>query len=196
MLFRSKIIFASSVQVTSGNRRARDADSKPSSLAYLPADGELPPAPGNCYSASKVAGEVLLRSLVEHRGLTSGISVRFPGLARLDWFDWMRRHSKLDNAYRDEHVDEVASFLTFADAGRLVAAMITADLPGYRCYFPVHPHPRYTSSVAEVIRKLYPNVPLKKPIEEITSLVDISRITAETGWVPQEIGRASCRERV
>jgi hypothetical protein len=36
-----------------------------------------------------------------------------------------------------------------------------------------------------LIQRHFPNVPLKQPAETLTSLVDISRITRETGWTPK-----------
>jgi nucleoside-diphosphate-sugar epimerase len=55
-----KLVFASSVQVFSGNRTTDDVD-KPSCLPYLPLDGDLPTCPRNAYALSKEAAEQQLR---------------------------------------------------------------------------------------------------------------------------------------
>jgi hypothetical protein len=39
-------------------------------------------------------------------------------------------------------------------------------------------------TVAELLKKFYAGVPLRRPAEEITSLYDVSQITRETGWAP------------
>lgn len=186
-----KIIFASSVQTIVGNRRMGEAEKKPSGLAYLPADGDTPAIPGNCYSASKVAAEVLLRSFAEHRGLHSAIALRLPGMVRREWFDWLRRHTKIDNRWHGEYIDELFAWLTFEDAARLVEACLKADLPGYRCYFPAHPAPRVDGTPDELAARFWSTVPKKVPGKPLSCLIDIARITAETGWTPQDDFRAA-----
>ena len=56
-----------------------------------------------------------------------------------------------------------------------------AELPGYRCYLPAHPCPRVQLTPKEIIEQYFPGVALKRPIEQIESHMDISRITADTG---------------
>ena len=131
----------------------------------------------------------------EHRGVESGIAIRFPGMFRRDWFNWIRRHAKLDDRRDIGYVDELFAWLTFEDSGRLVAACLKAQLPGYRCYFPAHPSPRVDMSVPDLVKRFWPTVPLKTPVDQLTHLVDISRITAETGWSPQDDFRACGRYR-
>lgn len=186
-----KVLYASSIQAIIGSRRTGDIGKRPSPYPYLPADGDTPPCPGNCYAASKVAGEVLLRMFAEHRGLPSAIAVRFPGMWPRDWFDWIRRHAKGGSHWHGEYVDELFTWLSFEDAARLVEACLKAELPGYRCYLPAHPAPRVDGSVEELAARTWSAVPRKRPAEPLTSLVDISRITAETGWVPLDDFRAA-----
>jgi len=49
---------------------------------------------------------------------------------------------------------------------------------------PAHPNNRLGLAAADVIKKYYPNVFLRRPLTEISALVDISRIETETGWCP------------
>lgn len=179
-----KIIFASSVQAIIGSRHTGEAATRPSVHAYLPADGDSPTNPGNHYGASKVAGEQLLKYFVEHRALESGVSLRFPALMRTEWLDGLRHHFNINSMWQEEYIDELATWLTYSDGARLIAAALKATLPGYRCYFPTSPTLRYDSTPKEFIHRFYSSVPLRKPIDEIHSLVDTSRITAETGWTP------------
>ncbi len=179
-----KIIYASSIQTMLGSRRASQADQVPSNYPYLPADGNIPVNPGNHYAASKVAGEQLLRYYVEHRGLETGVSLRLPGMCRKEWYDWMRKHSNIDRLWRNDYIDELGAWLTFPDAGRLCVAILKSGLTGYRTYFPAAPTLRFDISEADFIQRFYKDVPLRKPVEQLRGLVDISQITAETGWVP------------
>ncbi|NJL30974.1 MAG: hypothetical protein HC898_04735 [Phycisphaerales bacterium] len=43
------------------------------------------------------------------------------------------------------------------------------------------------SVIPDFLQTFYPGIPLKKPAEQITSLVDISTITAQTGWQPRDL---------
>lgn len=185
-----KIIYASSIQTMLGSRRVSQAETVPSNHPYLPADSDTPAKVGNHYAASKVAGEQLLRYFAEHRGLESAVSLRLPGMVRPDWFEWMHKHANVDRMWRDEYADEIGAWLSFADAGRLVVAILRSALPGYRSYFPAFPSLRYNITEKDYIERFFKTVPLKKPIEEMHGLVDISRITAETGWKPADDFRA------
>ncbi len=40
-------------------------------------------------------------------------------------------------------------------------------------------------SVADLIREFYPTVPLRRPIEEIDALVDLSAIAKALDWAPK-----------
>jgi hypothetical protein len=70
------------------------------------------------------------------------------------------------------------------DGAALVVAILAAPLSGYRAYFPASRGNLLGRSVPELIREFYPNVPLRRPIDEIESLVDTSEIERETGWKP------------
>ena len=66
-----------------------------------------------------------------------------------------------------------------------MASVLEHRLPGYHQYFPattiqVHGYP-----IAEQIHEQYAHVPLRRPIEDIASLVDISAIADDVGWQPQ-----------
>lgn len=180
-----KIVFASSIQAMVGWRRPADAETPSSRLGYLPADGDMPGSPGNHYAVSKVAAEQFLKSLVDYQRLGSAVAIRFPGMMRADWYAHARQHTDPNQIGRHINVDEGFAWLSFVDAGALVAAVLKADLPGYRCYLPAHPTARIDITPQAMIERFFKGVPLKKPIDQITSMVDISRITADTGWVPQ-----------
>lgn len=68
------------------------------------------------------------------------------------------------------------SLSTVAMLGPAIAATVFAAS--------ISPMPRRSESPADLIREYYPGVPLRRPLEEIESLVDISRIQNETGWSP------------
>lgn len=176
-----KIVFASTIQVISGRRRADDADAG-SKLPYLPLDGDVPPNPGNPYGLSKQASEVMLQYYARNWGMTC-IALRFPLLAHPDWARHMRKDRPRDPWWNP---DEAFSYLHMVDAATLIDAILRAPLDGFGIYFPVDPRPSSGEPIPDLIRKWFPNVSLRRPVEQMASLVDISRITEQTGWAPRQ----------
>lgn len=179
-----KIVFASSVQAFMGDRRMRNADA-PTAAQYLPVDGQHPATPANPYALSKSTTEQVLQYFVRYHGLQSAVAVRFPMLMRSEW---MAGHAKRMTTPPTVHpgtmLDEMFTWLSTDDAARLLLAIVKADVPGYRCYMPASPLPRINMSIREIIGRFFKNVPLRKPIEQIDGLWDISAITADTAWKP------------
>jgi nucleoside-diphosphate-sugar epimerase len=161
------IIFASSIQVLGGR----------GCLPYLPLDGDAPASPDNAYALSKLVGEIMLQYF--SRAHMNCIAIRFPWLIEPAKYK-VHKHENAD-ATRS---DGVFSYLSFRDAANLVVAILRTSLPGFRIYMPAHPNNRLGMAAADVIKKYYPNVFLRCPLKEISALVDISRIEAETGWCP------------
>jgi nucleoside-diphosphate-sugar epimerase len=180
-----KIVFFSSIQVVNGDRHLHDDESKtpPSQLKYLPVDSDSPANPRNPYSLSKRCGEVLLEHYTAPAGISS-IAIRLPWTCQSEWWNWMqnqigkrlRPHTLLDEAFIYLHAE---------DAARLVLAVLRTDLPGFRIYHPGAATTMCGLSPTELIARFYQGVELRKPAHEMTSLVDITRITRETGWLPQ-----------
>jgi hypothetical protein len=85
-------------------------------------------------------------------------------------------------------VEQGFTQLSFRDAVRLVLACLLADLPGYRVYLPaicaIPP-----AEVGRYLTRYYGGISCRIPPPEMSSLVDISRIEAETGWTPRDIPR-------
>ena len=182
-----RIAFASSVQVIRGDRRSRgeqDGLARPSSLAYLPADGDLPACAANAYALSKVAGEMQLKFFAARHPDLAATAIRYPLLAdpahmhyfrSRSWERWMG------------YLDELFAYLSMADAARLAVAVIERQTPGYHCFLPAAPDPYLALPIPEIVRTYYPSVPLKVPLEQLKSLVDLSPIKRAVGWRPQDV---------
>jgi nucleoside-diphosphate-sugar epimerase len=178
-----KIVFASSIQAMTGERPFRDGEFAPSSLPYLPLDGDVPANPGNHYAASKAAAEMLLQYFARYRQI-SAVAIRFPMLWKSETFSTYRHPMEI--ARNSGNLDEAFSLLSLTDAGRLVLAILNATLPGYRVYLPAARLPWIKAPFAEIIERFYEGVTLRKEKAEIDSLIDISQITRDTGWVPRD----------
>jgi len=181
-----RIIFASSVQVIAG---PGDRCEGAGSVAYLPLDGEAPAKPGNPYALSKRVGEVMLEYFAAVYGVAT-VALRLPGMRGRE-----RLARRRIGSPSPAHLAQGLSYLSFEDAGRLIAAIVRSPLQGSRTYMPSAPLSAEGKSVSEIIREYYKGVPLRRPLEEIASLVDNSRIEKETGWRPRDlIGSAGMGE--
>jgi nucleoside-diphosphate-sugar epimerase len=176
-----KMVFASSIQVIASQPRL--PDDAVDALPYLPLDGEIPEFSTNPYALSKACGENMLRFYTRVYG-TQTVAIRFPSTGEPEWYASVV-------AKFPEFVSRTPtlgfSFMTHTDAGRLCAATIAAHLPGYRCYLPSSAHNIVRQPAARLLREFYADVPIRKPIGDGTAtLVDLSGITADTGWRPME----------
>jgi nucleoside-diphosphate-sugar epimerase len=179
----SRIIFASSIQVLGGHGSAGGEAS--GAVPFLPLDGDAPANPRNAYALSKQVGEILLE-YVSRQSQISCVAIRYP------WLIERARHAfPRKTRARASHLEGVFSYLSYTDAASLVLAILRNALPGFRIYLPADPKPRRAESPVDLIREYYPGVPLRRPLEEIENLVDISRIRDETGWSP--VGSAGPR---
>lgn len=177
------LLFASSVQVFASEEDPHRRPWAPAPLPYLPYDGDVPPAPGNHYALSKEATETMLRYFSRRHDMAV-VALRFPAMYELE---------DLRDAEAAEpeplQVLRAFSYMSFLDAARLTEAIVRAGpqkLPGYRVYFPAAPDNLTGRQATELVREHYAGVPLRVPMERLESLVDVSRITADTGWTPRD----------
>jgi nucleoside-diphosphate-sugar epimerase len=170
-----QIVFSSSIQVL-GAHNSPDTDPR-ACVPYLPLDGNAPANPSNAYALSKQVSEVMLQYFA--RASMNCVAIRYPWLIDPAKHDFTKHKTG-----SVKKVDGVFSYLSFGDAAELIGAILDAPLPGFRIYMPADPKNRLGRAAADLVREYYPGIPLRRPLEEIESLVDISRIQNETGWAP------------
>ena len=187
-----KVVFASSMQAMASEWVGDQPDQQPLKVAYLPMDGNSPANPTNTYALSKAVGEMMLRDFVARPGVDC-VALRYPGMyhphpdpAEMERHRHHHHHHHQHHAPSDVTIAQGFSHLSFPDASRLIDAILRSSLPGFRIYLPAISRGR-GDRVPEFIEKHYKDVPLRKPIQEIASLIDISRITQETGWSPRDV---------
>lgn len=177
------VVFASSIQVMITTDRVR---TEPHTLPYLPLDGEAPQDPGlNPYALSKQFGEEFLRTAAGARPELAATSVRYPMLVG-DWFE--KRLFADGGRVRREvlHLGEATAHLSFEDAGALVVPLLSRGQSGYRQIFPAQSIDVANLPPPDLIRRFYPGVRCKKPLESIDRLIDISEVVQAFGWRPRE----------
>lgn len=188
-----KMVYASSIQSATGHRTPDQKD-RPSCVPHLPCDGgRIPPLPANTYALSKAAGEQALEYYTRRYGF-QGAALRFPHLTRPEHLEHYRTRPPVKESLDDErtrrrhetNIDELFTMLSFEDAARLVQTILASDLPGSRVYLPVCSLNHLNWPIPRLIRTYYPELPLRMPIDQITTMYDNARITAETGWTPRD----------
>lgn len=191
----SRIVFASTIQVmlTFGWPRVR---TPPFQIPYFPLDGACPPSTAiNPYALSKLFGEQMLARLVESRSDLAATVLRYPMLLgeaqRERWFP--KPVAKLDVNVVDFH--EATAHLMLDDAAELVACALERQTPGYHQYFPAVWLDLVGYDAQSVVREFYPNVPLRLPLEELTTLIDLSAEKAALDWQPKQRIRAEIIRR-
>jgi nucleoside-diphosphate-sugar epimerase len=177
------IVFASSIQVmVLGDGMRAD----PLNLPYLPLDGEAPQNPGlNPYAQSKQYGEEFLKVAAKARPELAVTVLRYPMLVA-DWF--RQRLRGTDGKARSDvlHLGEGTAHLSFEDGAELVGAVLERARPGYRQYLPAQSLDVVNLAPAALIARFYPGVPLRRPLEAIENLIDLSGLERDLGWKPSE----------
>jgi nucleoside-diphosphate-sugar epimerase len=187
------IVFSSSIQVMV-TMPGGEAPPPPYTLPYLPLDGAAPRNPGpNFYALSKELGERALQVLCEEKPALSATSLRFPVLAGDGWFRRFARRKVPQNVV---NFGEGLTFLTFADAARVVSSVCEIARAGYRQLFPAATLDLAGLGAPEIIAAFYPETRLLAPRETITRLVDPTELEA-LGCAPRdrfeiELERAGC----
>lgn len=176
------VVFASSVQVMIPREKQPSGDLSP--IPYLPLDGHLPCSPGwNSYAQSKEFAERTLQLMVERDPLLSATALRFPMLVTEAHAHRFRSVARVPLAFID--FAECTAHLFLPDAGSLVRAVAEQRPIGYHQYFPATATELRGYSLAELLKDRYPSAVLRQPLADYASLIDISAITRELGWVPQ-----------
>ena len=170
-----KIVFASTLQLIGSHIDRRTVINEPSNPDY-PLNETTAPDPSNVYALSKTVSEVMLRYYAERCGIDC-IALRFPLLHFSQ--DRVRVSSGEE---RPNDILEGFTGLSYEDAARLFLAVMRTDLPGYRVYMPGAAHRHRDLALGELIRAHYPDVPATTQ-----DLIDVSTITAETGWQPSPV---------
>jgi nucleoside-diphosphate-sugar epimerase len=186
-----RIVFSSSIQVmlkTDGIRTDR------SSIPYLPLDGEAPANPGlNPYALSKQFAEEHLRTAAREIPELTVTVLRFPMLVG-EW--WSRRIEVNAGRLRQDelHLNEATTHLTFPDAGRVIAAAIDRQAPGYHCYFPAQTLDITNRTPAEIARAFFPGVRTTVPDAELTELVNRAALERDLGYRPEHRFQVTLRD--
>jgi nucleoside-diphosphate-sugar epimerase len=175
-----RIVFASSLQamIRLDEGRAPDA---PYTIPYFPLDGDAPANPGqNFYALSKEFGERTLRILSEREPTLVCTSLRFPMLAG----DWFKKRLAQPLPPSGLNLCEALTYLELADAATLIGLVLELQQPGYHQYFPAQAVTLAGYTPQTTIAQFFAKTPLRRPVDEITALVDQSALERDFEFRP------------
>ena len=166
------VVFASTIQLIGSKPDLRTVVSPPA-LPRFPVDGMTAPVPANVYALSKEVGEVMLRYYADRCGLCT-VALRLPLLHHEEG------HFSVDSG-NESHDDIFEGFtgLTYADAARLMLALVHTDLSGHHVLAAGTAHRHIEYSVSELIERFYPDVH-----PNIDDLINLDAVQSLTGWCP------------
>lgn len=176
----TRLVFASSIQAILG---PPGGGPPPYQLPYLPVDGELPTNPGlNTYALSKEYGERLLRLLSANDPQLSVTVLRFPMLPHGAFLQRLQERKRV--TLQGLNFSEALAFLALDDAARLVALSLEQARPGYHQYFPALSQELEGWTLSQLVERYYPGVPLRKSLDQLEALIDISALERDFGFRP------------
>lgn len=172
-----RIVFSSSVQVLDGQMPIVNRMEHPVFLPYLPLDSEMPAISRNSYGLSKQSSESMLQYFSETAGATC-VAIRYPLL-----IDSVMMAQALEEGGmpRGNPYDAYAYLPVYSGAEVAVCALL-ANVSGYRCYFVASKDNLEQKLPQEVIAEGLAEVPCRKALEQLDSLVDCSSVVADLGW--------------
>ena len=172
-----RIVFSSSVQVLDGQLPLKDRREHPNFLPYIPLDSEMPAIPKNSYALSKQAAESMLEYFSAVHGLTCAV-IRFPLL-----IDSQMLKTAVENGgmVRRNCYDGF-TYLPVYSAAEVAVQAMTAPINGYRNYFVASKDNLEQRPAREIIEQELSHLPCHKPMEEMDSLVDCTKVETELDW--------------
>ena len=180
-----RIVFASSVQAMIRMDNGMRAE-EPFPIPYFPLDGAAPANPGlNFYGLSKELAERMLQRLSAATPRLCATALRFPALVNEAWLERVAAGGR-PAPRASFNFGELLAYLTFADAAQLVRSTLERQAPGYHQYYPAQTLHVHGVSAAELAAQHYPHVPVRQPLHELHSLVDLRALSDDLGWAPTQ----------
>lgn len=179
-----KVIFASS-ETTYGICFAQ-GETRP---AYLPVDEEHPTVPQDSYAMSKVANEVTARSFQARTGAD------IYGL-RINNVIEPHEYARDFPAYLDDpslRRRNIFAYIDARDLGQMVERCLRTDGLGYQVFNVANPDLSVGISNAEVRKRFYPDVPVKREMGETETFYAIDKARELLGFAPEHSWRNELR---
>ena len=155
---------------------------------YFPIDEDHPTRAEDAYSQSKWLGEELAKGFCRRRKVQIA-SMRFHGL-----WDHARQRAHQASSNSDPTGRAAMHFWGWVDrwdAARACRMAIEREWDGHRAFFINAADTTLTVPTEEAIRRVYPGVPVRKPLPGFASAIDTGNAERVLGWRPERTWRES-----
>jgi len=164
-------------------------------LSYLPLDEAHPLTPRDPYGLAKHLMEVAADGVGRRAGAPTITSLRFPWLPRPAdveaAFDGRDRSLAALREHPSYHSirNTLFAYLHVDDAARAIERALDADHAGHEVCWATAADTAVDSPTADLVRKVYPEVPTRRPVEGHESLVDCAKARHLLDWEPRRSWR-------
>lgn len=170
-----RVCLASSVNAIGG------AFSRTPQYDYFPLDEQHPTYTEDPYSLSKWVLEQQADSFARRYEWMTIASLRFHWL-----LEDIKRVEELTAAFGDTAIRHLWAYTLLSEANTACYLSITADFTGHESFYIVAPQTAVSDLSAELAKKHYPTVDLRKELAGTTSFFDSSKAGRILGWQHQE----------
>ncbi len=172
-----KVVVASSINAVglSYNRERPRLD-------YLPIDEQHPARPEDCYSLSKWLGEQVADAMVRLEPNMSIVSLRFHGVVSPEWYPRWREHPRRDIP---GDFKGLWGYVDIRDAVEAVLKALSVSWTGHQAFFICAADTSSAVPTMELVKAVYPDVPLKRALGEFEGLFDLTKARELLGWQPR-----------
>jgi UDP-glucose 4-epimerase len=155
------------------------SERRPSPL-YFPVDEDHPLSPSEAYGRSKLSAEILLRR--EAAGRMTTVSLRPPWVWVPEEYEKLRRLTVDPGAWWDG----LWAYVHGDDLARAVELAIAADIPrGHHAVYVAASDNGTVEPTRDLLRRYYPDVPLREDVAEVGSLISSRRARDLIGYEPE-----------
>jgi nucleoside-diphosphate-sugar epimerase len=152
---------------------------------YAPVDEEHYPLPTSTYALSKVVGETLAEHIAEWSGIPF-VALRFSNIFQPEEYALLPTVAWDDAAVRRWNLWGYIDVRDVASACRLA---LDAPAKGARAYIIAAADTVMPRPSADLLREVFPGVPLTRDVGEFGTLLAIDRAREELAWTPRHSWR-------
>jgi UDP-glucose 4-epimerase len=155
-------------------------------LDYLPVDESHPARPEDCYSLSKWLGEQIADAMVRLEPSMTIVSLRFHGVTSPEWYERWRQYPRRDIP---GDFKGLWGYVDIRDVVDAVLKSLAATWKGHEAFFICAADTTSAVPTMELLKAVYPDVPLKRELQGHEGLFDLSKAKNLLDWEPKHSWR-------
>lgn len=152
--------------------------------AYFPVDEDHPFLPDSSYSLSKVISEEMARQFSRWSGIPF-VGLRFSYIARPDSYPHFLAHQQESTVLRRE----LWGYVDARDAALACRLGLEAPIQGAEVFLITAADSAMHRPMPDLLKQYYPEIPVKRPIQDYESLFSIEKARELLGYHPQHSWR-------